>query len=124
MATMRFRVRTLIVAGLALATNPFVSSQAPEQRPTAKPEIRIDTNGDPLPAGALTRIGTLRFRPGDAAGAPVFTPDGKLFATAMANSTICFWESATGKELQRWEMHNTGLGLAQLVCAADGRILA
>jgi RNA polymerase sigma factor (sigma-70 family) len=67
---------------------------------------RDDTAGDPLPAGALARLGTLRFR----AGGPVWglglLPDGKTLVVEEAGG-VCWWDARTGKELRRW---NASLG--------------
>src|SRR5438874_5342046 len=42
----------------------------------------LDAYGDPLPDGALLRIGTTRLRPGSPVKAMAFTPDGKKLVTA------------------------------------------
>ncbi|HEY7329125.1 MAG TPA: WD40 repeat domain-containing protein [Gemmataceae bacterium] len=66
-----------------------------------------DLHGDPLPPGALARMGTIRFAHGDSmAGYPVLAPDHKTFATVSRQtpyrqgSTVCLWDAVTGKELR------------------------
>jgi WD40 repeat protein len=60
---------------------------------------RTDRFGDPLPAGALSRFGTVRFRPGASyVTALAFTPDGKQLLS-LANA-LNVWDVATGKELR------------------------
>jgi WD40 repeat protein len=61
---------------------------------------RTDLYGDPLPPGALARIGTTRFRYGGVARAVAFSPDGKTLA-ACGDDGIRLWDSATGKEVRR-----------------------
>src|SRR5262245_53051153 len=55
----------LVLASLWLLTGPPVSAQPPAAKGTAgqgKAPARVDLFGDPLPPGALARLGTLRFR--------------------------------------------------------------
>jgi WD40 repeat protein len=64
--------------------------------PAAEP-ARRDALGDPLPVGAVARLGSARFRhPGGVANL-AFSPDGKRFATAGADSTIRVWELPDGR---------------------------
>src|SRR5260370_42592953 len=57
-----------------------------------------DRYGDPLPVGAIARLGTLRFRHAGQVVAVVYSPDGKLLATAGYDETVRLWETAGGKE--------------------------
>src|SRR4051794_15709013 len=70
----------------------------------AAAQPRLDALGDPLPPGAVARLGTLRLRhPGDALTVRVvFSPDGKLLASlAMPHgespSVLRLWDAATGQ---------------------------
>ena len=57
---------------------------------------RTDDHGDPLPPGAIARLGTLRLRHGGAV-CVVFSPDGK---TAISGGDgLRAWDVATGKDL-------------------------
>jgi WD40 repeat protein len=69
-------------------------------RPPKKEEIRsapTDLLGDPLPDGALARIGTLRFRCPFDLFQLTFSPDGKLLAVAGGDG-LHLWEFPSGKE--------------------------
>src|SRR5262249_20925301 len=80
-------------------------------------QARTDLYGDPLPDGALTRLGTLRFR----GRGPVFAPDGESFVTSRAN-LVFHMDLATGKLLRRFAVplqNDTAFALSP-----DGKTLA
>src|SRR5262249_13616764 len=56
-----------------------------------------------LPAGAVARLGTVRFRHGDKVTFAAFGPEGKTLITAGDDQTIRLWDVATGKELRRFD---------------------
>ncbi len=69
-----------------------------KSKPPDEQSGRTDLLGDPLPAGAVARLGTLRFRHESPIEAIAFSPDGKIVATG--HSPIArLWDVATGKTL-------------------------
>jgi RNA polymerase sigma factor (sigma-70 family) len=64
-----------------------------------------DRNGDPLPDGAVARLGTVRWRHGERVKWVDFSPDGKKLATASWDGTLGLWEVATGKRLCTFRGH-------------------
>ena len=60
---------------------------------------KTDRYGDPLPPGALVRMGTCRFRPGEPIYDAAFSPDGRILATVGHN--VCFWDATTGALLRK-----------------------
>jgi WD40 repeat protein len=83
----------------ALAVYLTVAAAAGAEGPAA----RVDRHGDPLPFGALARLGTTRFR--YAATAVAYSPDGTLLAAGGADNTIRLLDPATGKEVRRLAGH-------------------
>src|SRR5689334_20452134 len=56
---------------------------------------RKDAFGDPLPAGAIARIGTTRYRLPTATVASALSPDGKLLAVSSWWPEIEIWDLST-----------------------------
>jgi WD40 repeat protein len=81
----------------------------------------MEGRDDPLPPGAVGRLGTLRFRHDGDVNTFALSADGKTLATA-SGQVVVLWDSATGKELRRLEGH-TGT-VRSLAFTADGRTLA
>jgi WD40 repeat protein len=85
---------------------------------------RTDAYGDPLPGGALARIGTARFRTGPYAIGVALSPDGRLLAVGD-RSGISFLSTETGKEVRRIEgRHQIAFhGASSLWFTPDGKQL-
>jgi WD40 repeat protein len=70
--------------------------------PTRAEPPRTDDHGDPLPPGAVARIGTVRLRhvtrDGSGAACVVFSPDGKTLVSG-GDVGLRAWDVATGKDL-------------------------
>jgi RNA polymerase sigma factor (sigma-70 family) len=69
--------------------------------PAAEPAA--DAHGDPLPPGAVLRLGTRRLRHGGGISALAWSPDGKWVASGggFSDWTIRLWDPATGKEIRQ-----------------------
>src|SRR5688572_870420 len=68
----------------------------------------VDRFGDPLPPGAVARLGFVRTSsssPLNIADGPlaVFSPDGQVFASACYNR-IYLWDVKTGRVKQRFQI--------------------
>src|ERR1700676_2091003 len=72
---------------VAIAFAPLVVAEEPVAPP------RFDLYGDPLPAGAIARLGTIRFRYPATLGVTVFSPDSKWLACAYADGAIIVWDT-------------------------------
>jgi WD40 repeat protein len=84
----------------------------------AKP--RVDAYGDPLPEGALMRIGTVRFTHGARIEAIFFSKDGKTVTAVDRGHNVRVWEAATGKELRHFALESVEI-LGQLLRTDDGK---
>jgi RNA polymerase sigma factor (sigma-70 family) len=78
------------------------AGRAEERDPGRK--AAADSQGDPLPPGAVGRLGTLRFRHAEDVAVFALSPDGKRLVTA-AGSTVVVWDVETGQERCRFEAH-------------------
>jgi WD40 repeat protein len=82
---------------------------------------RLDRYGDPLPEGALLRLGTIRLRTGRGAGSLIFSPDSRVLAT-VSGAAIELWEVATGRPIRRLTLsdrNNTAISGRNTAADAD-----
>ena len=91
--------------------------------PPAKQAQCSDRFGDPLPPGALVRLGTVRLRQEKRARAGIaFTPDSKVLLAPGTDGFVYFWEVGSGKQRRKLRVQN-GVILAFAV-SRDGKLLA
>jgi WD40 repeat protein len=93
-----------------------------------------DQYGDPLPRGAIARLGTVRWRHDGGVTFAAFLPDGKSVFSVGDDGTLRIWEYPSGKELRRLDKPTVpkdfgGAGLGNIICRAaalskDGKTLA
>ncbi len=105
-----------LLVGLAAAVSLAVSYPAPGKaggpekgEGVAAEQPAVDAHGDPLPPGAVARLGTLRFRPGSIPQQVYFTPDGKRLVS-LDWYGITLWDAATGRPIVRRRFAKPGLG--------------
>lgn len=79
---------------------------------------RVDTFGDPLPRGAVARLGTIRWKGSERMRAVAFSPDGKLFAAACIEGCIRIWDYPSGIVLRKFQVEN-GEQIASMVFTPD-----
>lgn len=105
-------------AGLATLGLLILVLTAPVRAADEKP--KVDRFGDELPAGAIARLGTIRWRSREA-NRVLFSPDGLHLATLSSDNRVTLWQLSTGKPVRH------------LVCAknpyccafsSDGELLA
>jgi WD40 repeat protein len=86
---------------------------------------RTDLYGDPLPAGAMARLGTVRFRRDSAyfrGGALAFLPGDKALVTPTEGHEIQVWDFPSGRPL--YEVRTGALYVRGFALAPDGKQFA
>src|SRR5262245_9316037 len=82
---MSCRIPCAIVTLLCLLT--VAAGQVPDG-PTKAPTPRLDRYGDPLPDGALARLGTLRLIHLGGLDSVAVSPDGKVVASGVRDGKV------------------------------------
>jgi WD40 repeat protein len=122
----RLRV-LLLIAGIACLSG-WIPSPTP-----APVTIQREFREQPLPFGAVARIGSTRYCHPGGVYAAAFSPDGTLLATVGGDQTLRFWEASTGTLLLTIREHQTNYqtvltftpdGKAVLTPDNDGKIRA
>src|SRR5262249_43212854 len=105
-------VTAVLAAGLSVSVGQAPPSQPGEPTQAApagtakvaqvreqgeKPAVRLDGHGDPLPEGAILRLGTIRFNHGADLNHLLFTPDGKTILSG-GRRLVRLWNAADGAE--------------------------
>lgn len=105
---------TLLFLGVVLVLTPQASAQTPP----------LDAHGDPLPAGATARLGSLRYRHDAPIVFAAFAPGAKSVISVSNDGVACVWEFPSGRRLQRLEMLAGGsTQITGATLAPDGKHL-
>jgi WD40 repeat protein len=126
---------SVLLAGFGWAahqqTEPALQSkQEAQQQPPPQDGEKLVQNqkreadfyGDPLPPGAVARMGTNRLVQVGWADAVVFSPNGKILASSGNANTISLWDAATGKRLLELKGHQHGV--TGIAFSPDSKTLA
>jgi len=94
-----------------------------EEPASAEDDGRSNAHSDPLPPGAVCRLGTTRWRHKSNVALARFSPNGKVLAAAGESTTIRLWDVATGEQLH--ELTDAGRHTAYgIVFSPDGAKMA
>jgi WD40 repeat protein len=124
-----------VLGGTGLAHRAESAKQVPASEAPIAPErtagkptqeeqkVRTDRYGDPLPEGALARLGTIRFRHGLATYKVAFSPDGRMIACAAGGGGggVWLWDAATGKVMRQIGEQGSAISVA---FSPDSKVLA
>lgn len=93
----------------------------PRESKVERVEPRFDAFGDPLPEGAIARIGTVRFNHGNGLAALQFSQDGKwVLSTGSGHARL--WDAQTGKLLHDFQPEKSS-HLDRATLTPDGRVI-
>ena len=124
MRTFNFQMALL---ALTLGAGPAVAAEPAPSETAANKQERLDRYGDPLPPGALFRLGTVRLRASGWIYSVAVAPDGKTLAYGGYDKhggdlTIRLCEVATGRQIRALAGHQ--LAILSVCFAPDGKTLA
>lgn len=85
------------ILGLLVFPAGHLHAQTPERGPVPR---LVDRSGDPLPPGAVARLGTTAFRHARQISAAAVSPDGRFVATASEGRAIYLWDATTGRRVR------------------------
>ena len=105
-----------VAAGVALLC---LTGESRPQPPAPVVKAEVDKLGDPIPTGAVFRIGTTRFRHGGAIQCLAYTADGKTLAAGGGNDVVRLWD-ADGKLVRTFPLS----WAKTLALSKDGKYLA
>jgi RNA polymerase sigma factor (sigma-70 family) len=110
MSNFQWKVTLFVAAASSLLALAYglaeLSARPAEPAAVVQPgeKARVDRFGDPLPAGAVARLGTMHWNhPG--ALCVACSPDGRTVVSGGPDRTVRLWDSNTGKELHRLTGH-------------------
>ncbi len=96
------------------------ADDAPPKQAASEERPRTDAHGDPLPPGAVARLGTVRFRHEGGGHQFALSPDGRTLA-AVVGKSVAFWDISTGRLTRRFTFI---FDMQSLAFAPDGKSLA
>ena len=128
-----------LAGGAGVLANPLRSDKKVEekraaaaaapQRQTETPKSAPDKNaptdlyGDPLPSGAIARLGTVRFRHGGFRVDAVVSADGRRLYSGGDHS-LEWWDAQSGRRLRQILFPDPNYLVAGIDLSPDGKLLA
>jgi WD40 repeat protein len=103
----------------ALGTGPrALAGEKAAERP------RVDAAGDPLPPGAVARLGSLRLRHGATLMSAAISPDGRRAASTGTDRSAYVWDIPSGRLVRECAPDKQGSHVLKVAFSPDGKRLA
>jgi WD40 repeat protein len=99
MSTPAATLATLVLTGAGVLTLAAGAPRAAEPQPAAPAAPRVDPFGDPLPDGAIARLGSVRLRHATMSDFYLL-PDSTTAVTVGHDGVVRSWDLATGREVR------------------------
>ncbi|HZY89019.1 MAG TPA: sigma-70 family RNA polymerase sigma factor [Gemmataceae bacterium] len=113
----------LAVGLLSAGAGAFAPRGARPEPARPAPAVRpAEADGDPLPPGAVARLGTPRLRHGGHVNCLAFVPGGNCIASGGGDNLIRLWDARTGRQVRQFAGHTDRV--LSLALSRDGRVLA
>jgi RNA polymerase sigma factor (sigma-70 family) len=126
------KLLTFLVAGLVVIgaagyqasqkSDPPPKGQRPQPANADKSKPNADRFDDPLPDGAIARLGTNRFRHTLSIGSIAYSSDGKLIASGSEDASVRIWDAGTGRQMMQFGDQHSFVEAVALT--ADGKRVA
>lgn len=94
-------IRDWLILGICGCFLTTAGAFADDKKARENKAARTDLFGDPLPEGAIARLGTIRWRHNSPVFSLSFSPDGRTIASSCDDGQIHLWDRDTGKEIGR-----------------------
>jgi WD40 repeat protein len=105
------------LCALGAGPRPPAGEKVPE-RP------RVDAAGEPLPPGAVARLGTPRLRHGATLMSVALSPDGRRAASTGTDRSAYVWEIPSGRLVREVAPDKSGSHVCKVAFSPDGKRLA
>jgi WD40 repeat protein len=102
------------------SADPATEADEPHDAP---PRNRLDIYGDPLPRGAISRLGTVRYRHNGWYKRATFLGQSDELAIGTKDNGVRIWSATTGGLVREIDVHDPGYFVA-FAASADGKTLA
>jgi RNA polymerase sigma factor (sigma-70 family) len=113
----------MLATGAGLLSRPALADKPAAIGPAEVAAAQTDPSGDPLPSGALARLGTVRWRHGGPVIFAAYSLDNRELLTVGKDGFVRVWEAATGKEIKHYGTGEVG-ALSHAAITADRKLLA